>query len=75
MAMVLGVPHLVLPSKFSNHGVVFEDVGDASINKTNAVGQLPYQSRISGRLEHRPISASLMGCKGRGPYGRVYGQR
>jgi hypothetical protein len=27
-------------------------------------GQMPYQSRVSGRLEHRPIGSTLVGAKG-----------
>ncbi|KAF9252091.1 hypothetical protein DTO006G1_2838 [Penicillium roqueforti] len=27
-------------------------------------GQMPYQSRISGRLEHRPIGSTILGAKG-----------
>ncbi|KAL9045689.1 MAG: hypothetical protein Q9206_007249 [Seirophora lacunosa] len=42
LAMVLELPHLVLP-----------------------VGQNSYQSRASGRTEYRPVSASLVGAKGK----------
>ncbi|KAL4936545.1 amidase signature domain-containing protein [Aspergillus oleicola] len=27
-------------------------------------GQMPYQSRVSGRLEHRPIGSTILGAKG-----------
>ncbi|KAI4231268.1 MAG: hypothetical protein LQ349_005714 [Xanthoria aureola] len=41
LAMVLELPHLVLP-----------------------IGQNSYESRASGRTEHRPVSGSLVGAKG-----------
>ena len=29
------------------------------------VGQMPYDSRITGRQEHRPIGSTLVGAKGK----------
>lgn len=36
-------------------------------SNTDAVGQIPYDSRVSGRLEHLPVVASLAGVKGSEP--------
>jgi hypothetical protein len=47
----------VLPSKFdvqkSRMGLLIDEVG-----------QMPYHSKVSGILEHRPIAGTLVGAKG-----------
>ncbi|KAI9767311.1 MAG: hypothetical protein M1840_005720 [Geoglossum simile] len=57
LAPILSAPELVVPSKFHTPLNMF---------KTNnlLVGQLPYDSRVSGRVEQLPVAISVLGLAG-----------
>lgn len=65
---VLGIPQLVLPCQYfqclSSSFFSFPGHNSGVNYWSSLVGQMPYQSRISGRLEHRPIGSTILGAKG-----------
>lgn len=60
LSPVLGAPELTVPSKWVlNHGTAM------MLNCNCVVGELPYESKVSGRTEYLPIGISLLSDPGK----------
>ena len=58
-ATLLGLPHLVIPSKFSQSFHRVRTYPDAYV-----VGQIPFTSRNTNRTDYLPVTTSLVAAKG-----------
>lgn len=63
LASILRLPQLVLPGE-KHYSLKKTDPCRRQPLTTKLVGQVPYDSRASGRKEYHPITASLIGAEG-----------
>jgi len=59
-----GAALAVIPSMFTLSDTWLFSGGVYLTKNYHTVGQIPYQSRISGREEYLPVVATLVGAKG-----------
>jgi hypothetical protein len=56
LAPMAGAPELIVPGRsLTKHFYLTRTSAD-----TNAVGEIPYQSRVSGREEYLPVCVAIM---------------